>query len=412
MSAAQLIETSEEDSSLAVARFIGDLLNDGEANTALAETPGSRFNGECEALLREERYGELMDKFAQNLDLVLGSKATSDQDAECCLNITCHLVPRIPQQQGLAAAKRLSAALAAQTDSKPEKRLAALVNLYNVVSDPEPKLAVLLEALSFAKRAGLADLLLPVIRAHAESWPRDLRLPAARERELYQACAEVLQACTRKPKTAAKEAYKLLTKCLGTYEGTNASDLATAKPVAAAVASDFIRSPEMFQFDLLDNPAVKALAGDAQHGALYQLLSIFLSGTVQDFERFAAGNEQLFAAVGLPREAALAKMRLLALMGLAHGADEEQLGVPASEVEALVVQAIGKRIVEARIDQLRGTVAVAKCVPRTFGASQWRELQGQLAVWKESVDRVKQMTADHSHAQALPHGLNAAPIRA
>ena len=30
MSAAQLIETSEEDSSLAVARFIGDLLNDGE----------------------------------------------------------------------------------------------------------------------------------------------------------------------------------------------------------------------------------------------------------------------------------------------------------------------------------------------------------------------------------------------
>ncbi len=43
---------------------------------------------------------------------------------------------------------------------------------------------------------------------------------------------------------------------------------------------------------------------------------------LQDFERFAAGNEQLFAAVGLPREAALAKMRLLALMGLAHGADE------------------------------------------------------------------------------------------
>jgi len=52
-----------------------------QANTALAETPGSRFNGECEALLREERYGELMDKFAQNLDLVLGSKATSDQGA-------------------------------------------------------------------------------------------------------------------------------------------------------------------------------------------------------------------------------------------------------------------------------------------------------------------------------------------
>lgn len=30
MASSQLIETSEEDSSLAVARFIGDLLNDGE----------------------------------------------------------------------------------------------------------------------------------------------------------------------------------------------------------------------------------------------------------------------------------------------------------------------------------------------------------------------------------------------
>ena len=64
-------------------------------------------------------------------------------------------------------------------------------------------------------------------------------------------------------------------------QGASASDLVAAKPVAAAVASEFIRSSEMFQFDLLDNPAVKALAGDAQHGTLYQLLSIFLSGTVQ-----------------------------------------------------------------------------------------------------------------------------------
>jgi hypothetical protein len=58
--------------------------------------------------------------------------------------------------------------------------------------------------------------------------------------------------------------------------------------------------------------------------------------------------------------------------------------VPAGEVEALVVQAIGKRIVEARIDQLRGVVAVAKCVPRTFGADQWRELQQQLGAWRVS----------------------------
>lgn len=159
-----------------------------QANTALAETPGSRFTGECEALLREERYGDLMDKFAQHLDLVL-SKAGSDQgavlrgagavlewgrrdaglywsggaagasaalphppapparpprplrgsaplsgrllsccsclsnaDVECCLNITCHLVPRIPGPQGPAAAKRLAAALAAKVWCTRQRR--------------------------------------------------------------------------------------------------------------------------------------------------------------------------------------------------------------------------------------------------------------------------------------------------
>lgn len=61
---------------------------------------------------------------------------------------------------------------------------------------------------------------------------------------------------------------------------------------------------------------------------------------------------------------------------------QSELEVSAAEVEALIVQAIGRRVMEARIDQLRGVVTVAKCVPRTFGAAQWRELQQQLAVWK------------------------------
>lgn len=38
------------------------------------------------------------------------------------------------------------------------------MDLYNVCDDPESKLAVLLEALGYAQRAGQADLLLPVIR--------------------------------------------------------------------------------------------------------------------------------------------------------------------------------------------------------------------------------------------------------
>lgn len=81
--------------------------------------------------------------------------------------------PRAAQQcsvrlcHGTHAAPRRAARAAPQTESKPDKRLGALVNLYNVVEEPEAKLAVLLEALGFAQRAGLADLMLPVIRVRA-----------------------------------------------------------------------------------------------------------------------------------------------------------------------------------------------------------------------------------------------------
>ena len=139
-------------------------------------------------------------------------------DLECCLNMMCHLVPRIPLPAATAAAQRLAAALAASTDSRPDKRLLALVTLYNAAYDAPTKAAVLLQALGYAKAAGLSDTMLPVIRAHADSWPTELGLDAAGERRLFTACADALEGCTRKPRTAAREGVRLLSKCLVTYE--------------------------------------------------------------------------------------------------------------------------------------------------------------------------------------------------
>ena len=49
------------------------------------------------------------------------------------------------------------------------------------------------------------------------------------------------------------------------------------------VVSEFIRSPDMFQFDLAANPAVAQLgsSGSSEHRSLHRLLTIFLTGTVQ-----------------------------------------------------------------------------------------------------------------------------------
>lgn len=257
--------------------------------------------------------------------------------------MTCHLVPRIPAPAGAAAAARLAAALGAAPEPRPEKRLLALVTLHNAAADAGSRAAVLLEALGYAKRAGLADILLPVIKAHADGWAAELGLDAAGERRLLSACADALHACTRKPRTAAREAYRLLSKCLATYEvraaecdsrlcrrslcwlwpcrrrramrrgiqaaaarsraprpalptpprpaldyarpqGAPAAELPGAVPAAAAVVAEFCRSPDMFTFDLAANPAVAQLGSSGaapEHRALHRLLTIYLAGTVQ-----------------------------------------------------------------------------------------------------------------------------------
>ena len=41
-----------------------------------------------------------------------------------------------------------------------------------------------------------------------------------------------------------------------------------------------------------------------------------------------------------------------------------------------------QRLLEGRINQLKGTVIITKCANRTFAAAQWRELRDQLAAWK------------------------------
>lgn len=374
-----------------------------DEGSKLVETPGSLFVDQCKASYAAEKYADLLEQFAANLDNLF-SKAANDQDLEGAINIICHLVPRIPVPGARAAASRLASALGATPTVRPDRRLQALVNLYNVVWDPESKYTVLLQTLAFSKASGLADVMLNVVRTHSDTWAADLSLVPADERNLYVACANALRGCTRKPKTAAKEAYRLLCKYLVTFDGASASEAANGAAVASQVVSDYLKSPDLFHFDLKDSPAIAALASNSQYAPLYQLLTIYLTGSVADFNNFVQSNRVVFQSLGVTEEAAAGKMKLLALMGLAHGSAEikfseiaSSLDLPAEEVETVVVQAIGKRLMEAKIDQLAGVVTVTKCAPRTFGAPQWQELLGQLASWKKSVGEVMDLGKDEKN---------------
>lgn len=142
-------------------------------------------------------------------------------------------------------------------------------------------------------------------------------------------------------------------------QGANTAELAAVKDVAAEAVADFIRFPELFQFDLLEAEAVAQLQNDKQHGPLHEILTMLLTSSsvkvryilmvgsvfcgsagtacsvkalqiqmnitslpdtslcMQGLEAFSKQHGDVLKSIGVSYEDILAKGRILALLSLA-----------------------------------------------------------------------------------------------
>lgn len=64
------------------------------------------------------------------------------------------------------------------------------------------------------------------------------------------------------------------------------------------------------------------------------------------------------------------------------------LQVPVDEVEDLIVQAVSRGIMDAKIDSFERTVHVSRAIRRQFTDEQWSLLQSQLHAWRDSVTQL------------------------
>jgi len=404
-SSAQIVQLSEDDIWLASASFVGTVLSKA-GESAAAE---SFLNSISEAYA-SENLSQVLDLFISKLDTVYAN-TDSDQDLEGFTNTCSHLPVRC--EDAHAAAQALAAALSADPTNKPERRLQGLINLYNTVLEPATKLAILLSIMAFAKASSLADIMLNVVKTNIDSWVSTLKLDSAEQRTLYVACADSLQSCTRKPRTAARESYRLRSKAIKTYKGGDID--AAGLDVACTVVKEYLVSTDLFQFDAADIPAVQALGtGSAEQKALLALLKLFLSGTVKEFRGFMGGADGKAVLAALPRcpeEHLLSKMTLMALVGLVNRRSSVSFKEIAdtldmtsySDVEDLIVQAIGKKLIEAKIDQLAEEVVISKCSSRTFERVEWEGLAADLEQWQGAIRDVLNLGTDPKGA--LFHGL-------
>ncbi|GAX79504.1 hypothetical protein CEUSTIGMA_g6945.t1 [Chlamydomonas eustigma] len=391
----QMVETGEENPFVSVVEEISNLLNEESAvKTALAETKGSKFLDECVALIAAEKFDSFLSKALEHLDLVFTK--FEDKDSECIANVLVHTIAKVSEEKAPAAAKGLALALASKVDERSEQRLSALLNLYNVTSNKEVQLPVLLVTAEYArKHTRLASMLTAVVKGRAENWVSQWGLSDTQARELYLTLAALVKASQDKG-PAPIEYLRLVIAALKLAVDGDTEALTQLKPHAASAVAEYTRNPAFYQADLGELPAVKTLASDPQYAPLYKLMTCMLSGDISSF-RSAATSEALELA-GVSAEAALSKARTSALLALGTRAGHEEvsftaiqtaLDIPEEQVELFVVRAIGAKLLEGKIDQVKGSVSITRCTMRSFGHAEWKAVKTRLASWKESLVSVQ-----------------------
>lgn len=393
--------TSDEESFVAVADFVATLMNEGQAKTALAENTGSKFLEECTALLAESRFDQYLSKMLLQLDLMFSK--SSDKDAECVANVLVHCIQRVPAEKVAPAVQAFAAALVAKVDERAEERLGALLNLYGALqAHHTEQRKVLLAAADYARRGPrLAAMLVPAVRGKSNDWVAQWGLDEAQTRELLIALATLVKIGT--DRASVKEYQRLVTAALGLCPAGDTAAITQLRGMAIAAITDFVRNTTLFQADFAASPAVQALANEPATQQVHALFTSMLSGDLASFR--AAATTAALEAAGTNADAALSKARMLALLALcgkssqaevSYAEVEKALDVPPEAVEFWIVKAIGAKLLEAKIDQVHGVIAVSRCTQRTFGKPEWSMLHTQLDSWIAALKGVQSTIAAHT----------------
>ncbi|KAG0613019.1 hypothetical protein M758_6G070200 [Ceratodon purpureus] len=391
-----LVETSEEDPTMAVARTIADLAW-ADGGHEIAGPAVAQFCNEAHAYLVDRRYPDLVNLLLTSADMVLAK--TSEKDMECIFTVISNLVSKAQSpDDALAMADQIANKLTVQPIEKPVIRLKILFHLYNVLENPYGRFLIFKRVLKLAVAGKATELVIPTFK-RMDSFLFEWNISESEKRDIFLSASNIL----KDQKGYSKDSYTFLVKYLATFAGADASTLSEAKEEAVRAIIEFVKSPDMFQkhrsgdqsiylCDLLEMPAVKQLGRDSKYGPVYRLLEIFLTGRLSDYLEFQTADAATLKEYGLVHEECVTKMRLMSLVGLAatssgeisYAAIRDTLKVNDDEVEYWIVRAIAAKLLEAKMDQLRQVVVIGRCTERVFGPAQWQELRSGLSGWKVS----------------------------
>ncbi|XP_033118391.1 eukaryotic translation initiation factor 3 subunit M-like [Anneissia japonica] len=311
-------------------------------------------------------------------------KESDDNDVEYVFNSLFSLVLYEPPEVLKTLVELLTEKLVKGNGERSATRLRILHNLFNGV-EPEKRLAfeVYCGMLKLACKTKNCDGF-PTDLDRVRKWSDLWKLNKDETHHLLKLLYDALQECKQ-----SEASSKVMIELLGTYTTDNASK---ARDDAHRCIVNTLADPNIYLLDhLIALRPVKFLEGELIH----DLLTIFVSGKLNDYLEFQNSNSDFIKSLGLSHEDNITKMRTLTLMTLAvehkdltFDLIEKEMQISEDEVEGFIIDAVRTKMVRAKIDQLQKKVVVSFATHRTFGKQQWMLLRERLEQWQRNLGQV------------------------
>ncbi|KAF9782189.1 hypothetical protein BJ322DRAFT_1111072 [Thelephora terrestris] len=167
-----------------------------------------------------------------------------------------------------------------------------------------------------------------------------------------------------------------------------------AEPSAIQAISTSLKLPSVFDFDALFKiDAITKLQGHE----LFSLLTVFLSGGLEDYRKWESEHPTSIEQYGLDKAQLERKIRLLTLASLGFqniGKDvpyatlASALQVDQSEIERWVIDVIRAGLVSGKLSQSSRVFHITRSTSRALERDQWVALEQRLVAWQAGLASV------------------------
>lgn len=275
--------------------------------------------------------------------------------------------------------------------SRGDLRMKFIGLLYNSINEEDylKRYELLNATISLATYVNLVSLIQKTVLPKVDKFLKLWDTTKEQKRETYRLCYEALKSVND-----IEEAFSFNVKMLELFNHSDIKERNSISEAAVDAIVQAVRLPKLYRFDtLLELDVIKDFENQGgEKSLLYKLINIFVQDDLESFTAFYNDNGKFLEKFNINKDIAVDKMRLLTFASLgiesqdlSYNAIATALQIPEDLVEDWVIRAIGSGLVDAKINQLKSSVAIYRSTQRHFTREEWQPLSERINIWKANI---------------------------